>query len=110
MNALLPLLVSLGNTWGLIQIVFFLSHGLVEVPLQLWRQGDFKLALEYVRASPHSEITCTIAKIEEEKLTAYANVQAMAHICRRIAPEIPDGFSEYYQTILNEVHLPATSS
>lgn len=51
-------------------------------------------------------MTCTIAKVEEEKLTALTNVQAMAYICKRIVSEIPSEFNDYYQQILNEVFPP----
>ncbi len=43
---LMPVLVSGGNTWGLIQIVFFLAHGLVQVPKELWVSKDNKTALK----------------------------------------------------------------
>lgn len=54
---------------------------------------------------PHcnSEVTCTISKIEQEKLIALANVQSLAFICNKIGSEIPTEFNEYYQTILAEV-------
>jgi hypothetical protein len=50
-----------------------------------------------------SEVTCTIAKVDNERLIALANAQAMAYICNKIVSEIPLEYNEHYQRILNEV-------
>jgi len=51
----------------------------------------------------NSEVTCTIAKVYDEKLIALDNVQAMAYVCNKIVSEIPLEFNNHYQIILNEV-------
>lgn len=101
-QGLLPFLVSLGNTWGLVQIVFFLSNGLVEVPQLLWRKGDFRQDL--------NEITCSIAKIEIERRAAISDIQTVSSECRRIAPQLPCEYYNYLEQILAEVPLLSAHS
>ncbi len=111
-QGLLPFLVSLGNTWGLVQIVFFLSNGLVEVPQLLWRKGDFRQDLKYLFAIANvdSEITCSIAKIEIERRAAISDIQTVSSECRRIAPQLPCEYYNYLEQILAEVPLLSAHS
>ena len=37
---ILPLLMVVGNTYGLLLVALILGYGLVDVPRQLWRHGN----------------------------------------------------------------------
>jgi putative flippase GtrA len=46
-EGLTSLLITLGNTWGMVQLVLMLGYGLVEVPRSLWHRGNIPLKLKY---------------------------------------------------------------
>jgi hypothetical protein len=42
---ILPLLMAVGNTYGLLLVALLIGYGLVDVPRQLWRHGNSALDL-----------------------------------------------------------------
>ena len=45
----IPVLMSLGNAWGLLLLLLLLGFGLVEIPRKLWRSARYNVRLERCR-------------------------------------------------------------
>ena len=45
----MPVLMSLGNAWGLLLLLLLLGYGLVEIPRSLWRSAHYRTRLDRCR-------------------------------------------------------------
>ena len=46
MQELVPILMAASNAFGMFLVVIFLSHGLVALPRELWRQKKYEIKLK----------------------------------------------------------------
>lgn len=75
----------MANGWGLLLIVLFLGHGLVEVPRDLWRTADYHAHLRSLQyRAPGMKEAASDAEIE-----FYDVANDVAAASRRVAPGDP---------------------
>ncbi|MES1911995.1 MAG: hypothetical protein MHM6MM_004344 [Cercozoa sp. M6MM] len=99
---MVPYLMSLANTWGLLMMVLLLGYGLIEVPRGLWHKGHAKrrLQLLYYR----------IGLKAEDKAEARERLRDCQRMVNRAADRASSDLSPYISRIQLRLDLAKDSS
>ncbi len=80
LSNVVPFVLTLSNTWGLLIVVFMLGYGLVEVPRLVWRQSNPEYALRLLEfTAPDLDTALFDSKCGLEEVIAEVGE---AHTCR----------------------------
>lgn len=85
--ALMGILESLVNSFGLLVVIVMLGHGLVEVPKQLWNQGDHERRLRAIEYRV-TEFTDRIDDARLNLATVLGQVEATRRLFDKIRSEL----------------------
>ncbi|KAG0222119.1 hypothetical protein BGW41_006206 [Actinomortierella wolfii] len=78
-------LMALSNTWGLILVVVFMGHGLVDVPRRLWHKGDNDRELRRISFKV-SAVKDTKQDTEDEVMRV---AKELSVVCHKMQPSDP---------------------
>jgi hypothetical protein len=74
LNNLVPFVLTLANTWGLLNIILMLGYGLVEVPRMLWHESNPEQALRRLQfKAPDTDLALFDARCALEEVVAQAS-------------------------------------
>jgi len=93
----MPVLMSLGNAWGLLLLLLLLGYGLVEVPRKLWRSAKYSSRLESCRY----EIVSVEKKLQESRDKFRDSLRVLRGYTERVDDHDP--YRHYIEQIVTEV-------
>ena len=93
----MPVLMSLGNAWGLLLLLLLLGYGLVEIPRSLWRSAHYRTRLDRCRFE--------IVDVRKKLLDARDGLAESVATLKRYAEKMSrrDPFWPLIEQVLSEV-------
>nr|BAK02403.1 predicted protein [Hordeum vulgare subsp. vulgare] len=86
--SLYSLVIGLSNTWGLFLLMFFIGHGCVEIPRNLWHKSNNALQLRYLQYEL-AALDQSLADADAHLTKIMRKIRSMDQRCPQADPHRP---------------------